>query len=393
VSIREVLELLDVQPQLIAIDITISEIRTPENQGFLFGFQIPFALGNSNDDLVGFVRSDPSVGGTGAIPTITGRIQRDTGVAFETIQNGIPVTVPILQSGTIAAVDFEGTNEVLIQPSLIVTAGDQHEIFVGSNVPIPVTENAGFSDGSTVAGVNTNSISRTTRFDRRDIGTRLAIEVVAGKKGKIQLDLEIELSALDTTRAALGGDPAEVGPSFIEQHLVVKARLEDGETAVLAVNNKKKETRIRSGVPFFRDLPVVGFLFQGKGRVVEDIRLIIAARARRVSNPAELVADTIRRRLVFERRNAREAGLPQVDGSPYGVRVTTRQVEEYADAIADSLSFRGLSTVVHGWNVGETDYYDVYVTDLPSMVDAASLAQTLSEEGWEADLVVMSTRS
>lgn len=392
-AIREVLELLDVQPQLVAIDITISEIRTPVNQGFLFGFQIPFALGQDNDDLVGFVRSDPSAGTANAVPTISGRIQRDSGVTFETVENGIPITVPVLQSGSIAALDFEGTNEVLIQPSLIVTAGDQHEIFVGRNIPIPVTDSAGINEGATIGGVNINSISRTTRFDRRDIGTRLLVEVLAGKEGKIQLDLEIELSALDATRAALGGDIEEVGPSFVEQSLVVKARLEDGESAVLAINSKRVETRVRSGVPFFRDLPLLGFLFQSKGTIIEDVRMIIVARARRISNPTELVADTIRRRLVFERRNAREAGLPQIDGSPYGVRVTTRLIEEDARAIADSLSFRGLNAVVHGWQARESLYYDVYVVNLASMVDAAEIAQSLAEEGWEADLVVMSTRS
>lgn len=392
-AIRDVLELLDVQPELIAVDITITELRTPENMGFLFGFQLPFALGNSNDDLVGFVRSDPSTLDPNAVPTIVGQIQRDTGVTFETVENGVPITVPILQSGTISALDFEATNEVLIQPSLVVTAGDQHEIFVGTNVPVPVTDSAGIDQGSTIGGVNVNSISRTTRFDRKDVGTRLAIEARAGKKGKIQLDLEIELSSLDATRAGLGGDPAEVGPSFVEQSLVVTARLDDGETAVLAIDDRKKEQRLTSGVPFFRGLPFFGFLFGSEGSIVDDVRLIIAARARRVSNPSQLVADTIRRRLAFERRSAREAGLPQVEGSPFGVRVTTRRIEEDATAISDSLTYRGYTTLVHSWRVGDDDYYDVYITQLDSMVDAAALAQLLYEEGWEADLVILSSRS
>lgn len=392
-AIREVLELLDVQPELIAVDITITELRTPENLDFAFGFQLPFALGNSNDDLVGFVRSDPSTLDPNAAPTIVGQIQRDTGITFETVESGVPITVPILQSGSISALDFEATNEVLIQPSLVVTAGDQHEIFVGTNVPVPVTDSAGINDGATIGGVNVNSISRTTRFDRKDVGTRLAIEARAGKKGKIQLGLEIELSSLDATRAALGGDPTEVGPSFVEQSLVVTARLDDGETAVLAIDNRQKEQRLGAGVPFLRDLPFVGFLFRSDGVTVDDVRLIIAARARRVSNPTQLVADTIRRRLAFERRSAREAGMPQVEGSPFGVRVTTRRIEDDATAISDSLAYQGYTTLVHGWRVGNEEYYDVYVTQLPSMVDAAALARQLYEDGWEADLVILSSRS
>ena len=216
---------------------------------------------------------------------------------------------------------------------------------------------------------------------------------MAGREGKIQLDLEIELSTLDPIRASMAGNPQELGPSYVEQFLTVTARLEDGESAVLAMNEKKKETNVNSGVPFLKDLPFIGWLFRTKGTVVEDVRLIIVARARRVSNPAELVADTIRRRLTFERRRARDVNLPQANGRPFAVRVTTRRREDDALAIADSLALRGYLTETKGWSTGEDKYFDVYVTGLSSMVDAADVAQLLSKEGWQTDLVVLSTRS
>ena len=58
----------------------------------------------------------------------------------------------------------------------------------------------------------------------------------AGAQGKILLDLEIQLSDVDLSRVSLAGDPAEVGPSYIQQTLVATARLAHGETAILAVN-------------------------------------------------------------------------------------------------------------------------------------------------------------
>lgn len=391
-AIREVVELLDARPERIAVDITVSELRTPSGYGFLFGFQLPFALGNDTDDLVGFVRSEPGVGNVQAEPTLVGQIQRDTGVAFTTVQNGIPISVPILQSAAISTLDFEARNEVLIQPSLVVIAGEEHEIFVGDNVPIPVTD-SGIDGGQTIGGVNVRNLSRTTRFERRDIGTTLRLEARTGRDGKIQLDLEVELSSISLARAALAGDPREVGPSFTEKELVVRARLDDGETAVLAVDQRRRESSLRAGVPFLRDLPFFGFLFRASGRSMEDVRLMIAARARRVSTPAELVADTIRRRLAFERASARTSGLPGVEGPPYGVRVTTRRRADDADAIAESLALRGHRTRVHRWTFGDDVYHDVYVTHLGSMVDAAALAHVLGDEGWQADLVVLPVRS
>ena len=388
-AIREVLEVLDQQPELIAVDITISELRTPKNYGLSFGFQLPFATGDDGSDLFGFVNSQPTIAGVNAIPTLFGRVQRDTGVSFVTEQGGVPVTVPVLQSGNIAALDFRGSNEVLIQPSLVVAAGAEHEIFVGDNLPVPVTDTGG--DGQTVGGVDVSALTRTTRFDRKDVGTRLLIDARSGKDGKIQLGLEIELTALDLSRAGLGGDPFVVGPSFVEQRLVVTARLDDGENAVLALSRRESETKVSAGIPFLRDLPFFGWAFRTQGSIVEDIRLVIAAKARRVSNPAELVADTIRRRLAFARRNARGLGLPHVNGPPYGVRVTTRRRLDDAVAIADSLSFRGYETKTHKWMLDDETYHDVYVTQFASMADAAEVASELSKDGWQADLVVFKT--
>jgi len=389
VAIREILEILDVQPQLIAVDITISELRTPQSYALSFGFQIPFATGSDASDLVGVINTLPTQTSLPFVPTVVGRVQRDSGISFqETGPGGRTVNVPIMQTGAFAAADFKGTNEILIQPNLIVTAGDHHEIFVGNNIPIPVTTDSTSNSDARLSA----TLSRTTTIVRQDIGTRIGIDVTAGREGKIQLDLEIELSALDPTQVGLGGDPRDVGVSFIEQYLTVTARLYDGEIAVLAMNRKQVETRINSGVPFLRDLPFIGFLFRTTGTLIEDVHLIIAARTRRVSNPSELIADTIRRRLVFERRRAREGTLPKANGSPYGVRVTTRAREDDAEAIEDSLVLRGYQAETHAWSGSGRDYFDVYVIGLGSMVAAAEVAETLSRDGWETDLVVLPER-
>ena len=388
-AIQELVEILDVPAELIAVDITISELQTPSSYGLAFGFVAPFASGNNKDDLLGVVNSNPLVGGLGSESNILGRIQRDTGVAVQTTDpNGTPISIPILQSATIAAADVKITNEVLIQPSLVVTAGDEHEIFVGANLPVPVT-----AEGPPVATTTTSLLSQTTNIERRDIGTRLRIRANAGREGKIQLVLDIELSAVTPNSIALGGDPRVVGPSFIDQKVSVTAKLDDGESAVIAMNKRRKGNDLSSGIPFLRDLPFFGWLFNAKGTIAEDTRLVIVARARRVSNPSDLVADTIRRRLTFERRSARTATLPTAKGSPFGVRVTTRQRQDDAIAIEESLRLRGHHTLTHAWSLAGKDYFDVYVLELPSMAEAAEVAQILSAEGWSTDLVVLSERS
>ncbi|HEB91859.1 MAG TPA: hypothetical protein ENI85_19955, partial [Deltaproteobacteria bacterium] len=219
--IREVLEIFDEPPQQIAVDITISELRTPRNFTLGFAFNVPLLPGNEADELVGRLISSPTPGGFLAQPTqqtrLFGRVARDANVPFE-IDGGNGVTIPIEDTGVIDAGEFRARTEVLIQPHLVVTAGERHEIFVGNNVPVPVTEEGGLAggtdaadagDGSALSQVR-NLLSRTIRFERTDIGIRLDIEAKAGHRGRIQLDLDVEISSI---APSLAGDITKVGPT------------------------------------------------------------------------------------------------------------------------------------------------------------------------------------
>jgi general secretion pathway protein D len=384
IIIREVLEMIDELPQLIAVDITVSELRTPENFLFGLGFSLPISAGNDIDALI---INSPTAGGlpTGPGPNTQffGRVSRDTGFSV-TLPGGEGIEIPIAQTGVISAGEFSAHNEILIQPSLILVAGEHHEIFVGTNVPVPVTEESGTPDSLISA------LSRTTTFERTDIGIRLGIDAIAGRKGKIQLALDIDVSSI---APSVAGDIAEVGPTFVSQILQATARLDDGETAIIGMLNQKTEVRFDTGIPWLSDIPFFGWLFGTEGRDDLDVRLVIAARASRISTPAELVADSIRRRLAFQRRNARDGGLPDFEGPPYGVRVTTRTREDDAEAISQGLSIRGYQTAVHSWTLSGEQFFDVYIVSLGSMAEAAEVAGVLSQDGWEADLVVLPRRS
>ena len=160
---------------------------------------------------------------------------------------------------------------------------------------------------------------------------------------------------------------------------------------MIAMYRRGIEGKARSGIPWLSDIPFLWWLFSTDGENAEDVRLVIAARARRVSHPADLVAESIRRRLAFQRRSARGEAFPTSDGPPYGVRVTTRQLEADADAIAAALALKGHQTVVHAWSLANERFFDVYIVSLDSMVDAAEIATALADDGWDADLVVLPT--
>ena len=373
-TIREVLEILDEQPQLIGVDVTVSELQTPRRFKSRFRLQ-PSLLFRQRSQRLQCAARQRSPGGLLAVPdertTVFGRVAHDNGVPF-TIEGEDGVEIPILQTGVIRGGDFRVRIEVLMKPNLIVTAGERHEIFVGSNIPVPVSEESG---GGEDDGLDLNDLQRTVTFERTDIGIKLGIEAIAGRKGKIQLDLDLEIS--NVTESAAGPIEA-VGPTFVHQTLNAKAQLEDGETAIIAVSRQGVEGRARSGVPWLSDIPFLGWFFSTDGEEDRDIRLVIAARARRISSPEVLVADTIRRRLALQRRNARGKAFPSSDGPPFAVRVTTRQREDDAEAIHEGLGLKGYRTMVHKWSFEGSDYFDVYIVSLDSMADAAEVANALS---------------
>jgi general secretion pathway protein D len=389
--IRRALEILDVQPQQVAIDVTVSELRTPRNFELGFGFALPFSSGNDLNDYNALVVSG-SGNGVFTPPdsntTFFGRVAHDNGVPF-TIDGGNGVEIPIVQTGVIRISDFEARTNVLIQPSLVVTSGERHEIFVGNNFPVPISEAPPITDPeSDASGVQ--ALARSVTFERTDVGTTLGLEVRAGREGKIQVELDLELSRI---APSIAGSIEQVGPTFINQTLSARARLDDGQTAIVAVSRQGLENDASNGVPWLSKIPFFGWLFRTDQRRGEDVRLVIAARARRIGSPADLVADSIRRRLAFQRSNARGETLPQTEGPPFAVRVTTRSREDDARAIADGLTREGYATVVHPWSMDDERFFDVYVVSLDSMADAAEIATVLADDGWESDLVVLPTRS
>jgi len=389
--IRELVEELDQRPQLIAVDVTISEVRTPSSWALALSYHVPILPGDELDEFVGRLISTPAGGGFSNAPidegALFGRVSRDADLDFEIPGEG-GVSVPLEDTGQIDASSRRAVVDILLQPSLIVVAGEEHELFVGSNIPIPVTEGANLGSGTTTGGLVVPSVS--VRFDRQDIGVRMNIQAKAGREGPITLDLETEISNIGPP---LAGDPAKVGPTLLKQVLSARARLDDGETAVLGVDRENREIDLKGGTPWLSDIPFLGWLFKARGAIDSDVRIVIAARARRLSTPAELVADTIRRRLAFDRQRAREENLPSAD-SPYGVRVTTRAIEDDALAIAADLERRGHRAKIQRWRSADgRALFDVYVMGLDSMADAGDLAWQLSEDGWDADLVVFSARA
>ena len=108
----------------------------------------------------------------------------------------------------------------------MITSGDEHEIFAGDNIPIPVAQ----TEGRAADGPAT-SARCSQNIERQDVGTTLRVTPTVGERGGVRLELTVEVSSLG---ASVAGDVEEVGPTIQEIIVESTIRLRDGEIAVIA---------------------------------------------------------------------------------------------------------------------------------------------------------------
>jgi hypothetical protein len=166
-------------------------------------------------------------------------------------------------------------------------------------------------------------------------------------------------------------------------------RLETGQVAVLGMLREPITQERERGVPFLRDIPILGWLFRSTLSERMNRQLVIAVEAGIERSPAERVADGIRFRLAFERALARQGSLAQRDGDAYALLVATRASETEAQALASALD--GPARVVR-WEWDGEERFDVYLGSFARLADAVAASAPLSAAGFRPELVALPPR-
>jgi len=146
-------------------------------------------------------------------------------------------------TSAINALISEGKGRVLSQPKLVCVSGKEASFLVGGEVPVTST--------TTSSGGNVS-----TDVEFKSYGVDLSVSPTLRDDGKIDIDLNINISDVDPANAA-GGNTA-----FTNRTAQTKLFLEDGQTVVLAGLIKVNDSKTITRLPFFSDIPVVGALFR-----------------------------------------------------------------------------------------------------------------------------------
>jgi general secretion pathway protein D len=388
--VRDVVDAIDLRPPSVAVDLLVFELTTSRTLALGFDAFIPYGDLDGSDRSVGAVVVQGTEGGP-LVPAA----EPGTGV-FRYAR--APLLVPIVGPGgvptmvvvpretfQITAAEATVETRVLLRPHLLALSGEEHELVVGDNVPVPVgaTNESG-------APLEIDPLTIRNNIERRDVGMLLRVRPTAGQAGDVRLELDVEASRVRALPVAI---TERVGPVIEQRKLTVVTRLERGQVAVLGMLREPITRERERSVPFLRDIPILGWLARSVATERFERQLVIAVEAGIERSAAERHADSVRYRLAFERTLARQGSLARTDRDSYALLMTTRASQAEARSVASALEAEsGRRARVVRWEWDGEPRFDVYLAGFATLAEAVAVSEPLSAAGFRPELVALPPR-
>ena len=179
--------------------------------------------------------------------------------------------------GLVFALGSDGDVNILSSPNILALDNTEAVIEVGEDVPT-VT-------GTTTSTINTNSVTNTVQY--RKTGILLTVKPHINSSGLVKMELIQEVSDVGTFITELNNY------TFLTRRAETSLVVEDNQTVVMAGLMKSKKTNSQAGIPFLKDIPVMGYLFGGMKKENAKIELIFMITPHVIKNRSQ--ADQITR--------------------------------------------------------------------------------------------------
>lgn len=242
-TIEGMMHKIDIVPLQVRIDATIAEVTLNDN--LKYGTQFYFK--NIGSGIGGLLTN-------AANPTATGAPRGSLpGAVFSYSTPTAAATLSALQAIT--------NVRVLSSPQLLVLDNQMARLQVGDNVPY-LTQSAQSTITSTSDVINSVSYQET--------GVILQVVPRVNSGGLVTLDISQEVSDVATTSTS-----SIDSPTFSERKVRSHVVVQDGQTIGLAGLIRDNTSRGNSGIPYLKDIPVVGSLFSTQDNTRERTELLI----------------------------------------------------------------------------------------------------------------------
>jgi len=296
-TLRGVIGDLDVRRRQVFVEAIILEATTDKLRSLGIELQGAASLGGST---VGFGQVNLSALGT-AVSNPTSL----PGLIFAAASNQM-VTLPSGQqvpayTVLLSALETQSDIDVLSAPNMVTTDNEEAEIVVGRNVPFVASR----------ATSSSNLSNLFTTIERRDVGITLRLTPRITADDFVHLTLFEEVSDIDPIPNPAIGDPNQVGPTTTirSSSTVVGAR--DRQTVVIGGLLADTVRVGERGVPFLKDVPVLGNLFKHDDTERVKTNLLVFLTPHVISTDRQMADNSLRER---ERMPSRMRRSPVLRG-------------------------------------------------------------------------------
>lgn len=221
------------------------------------------------------LQTRPGVGGysnTGTGPWTLNSV--DSGNIFGTVASTLNL---FLMNGNaflfIRALQSQGALRALAEPNLVAMNGQQASFLAGGEIPIPVVQGTGGTNGGGVS------------IQFKEYGVRVTFKPTIINEEHIRLELEPEVSTLDYTNSVrLNGFQI---PALRTRKAKTGIELRDGQSFALAGLLDNNEVQSLAKIPWLGNVPLLGALFTSKQFQKQETELVffVTAQITKPVNP------------------------------------------------------------------------------------------------------------
>lgn len=235
---RTLVQQMDRVPLQVMIEATIAEVNLKQGESLGMVFNLDKGAADALNNTT--VKSD----GTGLFFTLV----RDHGTLLSQVN----------------AMANINRLQVLSSPRLVTSSGKPAAINVGTQVPIITSQET--APNGQVAG--TSSILQSVQY--RSTGITLNVNPTINSSRRVELQIQQEVS--DAQQNNVSGVQS---PIIINRSLQTTLSLDDGQTALLGGMIAENYSKGDTGIPYLKDIPVLGNLFKNQSSSVQRTELIV----------------------------------------------------------------------------------------------------------------------
>ncbi|HEY3913089.1 MAG TPA: secretin N-terminal domain-containing protein [Verrucomicrobiae bacterium] len=290
--IKNIINKLDVVLAQVLIDAIVMEINLTgtESTGVSYLVQRQNAgtfsgaggLNNLSSAASGFL-----TGSTGSTNGTTGTTSTAAGSTLANLPGGFSYFAKFGNDLNVVleAVAGDSRVNVLSRPRIQTSHAVPADLFIGNTVPyVTGTYNYGYGAGP------------SSQYTQLEVGIHLQVLPLINPDGLVVMDIQADVEQLGP-----GVQIAGVGsvPTTTKRQAGAKVAVRDGETIILGGFISDSRTISDSGIPYLKDIPVLGNLFKSKSTQNLRTELIMLMRPTVLPTPAAaaLVATTERNKL------------------------------------------------------------------------------------------------